>query len=87
MRGEEESNEEDRSLVQKTEVLKTEDIGSPEVQKSGSPVITISRRRSVGILADETASVVAGLVPATSRLKAFAIAMVSQCDSYGMTVR
>ena len=49
-------------------------------QKSGSPVITISVSRcvvsvsrSVGIPADEAASVVAGLVPATNRL---AIVMV-----------
>ena len=74
MRGQEESNAEDRSTEDRS--LAVQKSRSPEVQKSGSPVITISRSRSVGILADETASVVAGLVPATSRLKAFAIAMV-----------
>ena len=44
--------------------------GSPEVrsQKSGSPVITISKNRSFGIPGDEATSVVAGLVPATSRI-------------------
>ena len=37
-------------------------------QKSGSPVITISKNRSFGIPGDEATSVVAGLVPATSRI-------------------
>ena len=68
-----------KTEVQKTEVQKTEVrevIISPEDRRrrlfrspeDGSPVITISISRSVGIPADESANVVAGLVPATSRI-------------------